>query len=241
MKLMVISVFILFLLPSVLAATLEITSPPEVVLNENFSVTLISDITEKSDVKIYIQNSESKIFSEIFNSGWKSSFYYISGSFPEKTDYILRAVKSAGDFEICAKLRKSGKTTAISSKCNPITIKPQQNSNEKKTIELPNKTEAQKENKNNEEAKDTQDSKNIPSQNLPPKSKVSSAGESAKESPPAQQNLSPPSNEKIILNSLQKPAVSEYITSQEKIRLAAIYFFPLLVILILILIIFNKI
>ncbi|MEK6892938.1 MAG: hypothetical protein AABX07_01935 [Nanoarchaeota archaeon] len=251
MNLIAISISLFFLLSFVSAANLEITSPSEANLNENFSVTIISDIAEKSDVKIYLQNSEAKIFSEIFSSGWKSSFYYVLGAFPEKTEYLLKAVKSAGDFEICAKLRKSGKTSITSSNCTPITIKPPQNSNENKPADAPNKTEAQKENSNgeakdNEEIKNVQNSKdgailNPPSSNLPVKSAAPASSESAKESQTTQQILSSPASEKLILNSIQKPGVSEYITSQEKLRLTAIYLFPFLVILILILIIFNKI
>jgi hypothetical protein len=55
-----------------------------------------------------------------------------------------------------------------------------------------------------------------------------------------QQNLVSES-EKIVLNSFQKPTISEYTTRQEKLHLTFIYLFPLLVILILILIIFHKI
>lgn len=110
------------LISNVSASSLSLESPPEVFLNDNFSVGVSYETSDILDIKIFIQDSSSKILSEIYNSGWKSSFYYLQSVFPQKSNFTLRAVKSAGSLQICVKLRK-GKQVLAETICKLIVVK----------------------------------------------------------------------------------------------------------------------
>lgn len=105
-------VFTLLLLVN-LANALEFSfnSASSVKLNEEFKVKVFASTSEVFDVKIYVKDSNDKVISEIYDQSWKSSFYFVKESFPSRTEYSVRVTKAYGSFDICVKLRKSGKTT----------------------------------------------------------------------------------------------------------------------------------
>ncbi len=102
-------------------AELSLDAPPEVFLGENFSVKLHYSSSDNLDVKITVQDNSSVIFSEIYNLGWKSSFYYLVEAFPKNSEFILRATKREGKFDLCARLRK-GKQILKDKFCKPIIV-----------------------------------------------------------------------------------------------------------------------
>lgn len=238
MNLMVISLafLILILAPISIAADLQISAPSEVNINENFTVKILSDVTDKSDVKIYVQDSESKIVSEIFSSAWKSSFYYLLSAFPEYSQYTLHVKKSSGNFTLCAKLRKTGSKSIISSPCVPFLVKETSVADKdsppaEETQVSNNRTRQEERSLASEQSAlssdEVQESAVLPLQNELTQIKNNSPLEK---------------NEKIILNSpLNSNSLEEYITPAEKSKLVISYAFSVLVILILILILKRKI
>ena len=112
---------LVLLLPLITALEFKLNTPESVNINESFKVSINAETTENYDVKIFIQDNEEKIISEIYNGGWKNPRYYIKSAFPNKTEFEIRAL-SAGNYEICVRLRKSGKTT-FDEACNKIDIK----------------------------------------------------------------------------------------------------------------------
>jgi hypothetical protein len=115
-------IFIIIIFLDFSSANFSIESPDIVNINQTFKVNIQSNITEDSDVKIFILDEQNKTISKIMNQGvWKSSYYYVLSSFPRDKSYSLLAIKS-GDYQICAKLRSQNKKI-IDSPCNQISIK----------------------------------------------------------------------------------------------------------------------
>lgn len=122
-KLVLASILFFQLISLTLALELNIDAPQEVSLNEQFDVSIISDVTDNADVKIIVQDENQATLSRILDgTTWKSSYYYLKTAYPEKNSYTLKIEKQATSAEICAKLRINDKRI-ISSPCIPITIK----------------------------------------------------------------------------------------------------------------------
>lgn len=109
---------LIFFISAVFA--LELSSPESVNLNDSFEVSVSSQASELSDIKIFAANDEKKIISEIFNDGWKNPFYYLKSVFPEQTIFKIRILE-AGEYDLCVRLRPSGKSS-FEEKCNPIQV-----------------------------------------------------------------------------------------------------------------------
>ena len=109
----------LFLLPNISALNFNIDSPEKVKVNESFFVIIEAQTSEVYDVKIFVENSDKKIISEIYNGGWKNPRYYLLSVFPQQSKFEIK-VLSAGDYPICARLRKPEKTN-FDEQCNNIT------------------------------------------------------------------------------------------------------------------------
>ncbi|MDP3881611.1 MAG: hypothetical protein Q8Q31_01905 [Nanoarchaeota archaeon] len=91
------------------AGKINLEAPSHININENFSVTVTYDSQEILDIKITVQDKESKVYSEVYEEGWKSSFYYLQEKFRSKSTYLLRANKEGEDLDICVRLRKGEK------------------------------------------------------------------------------------------------------------------------------------
>ncbi len=97
---------------------------PEIIeLNETFILSIKADTSENHDVKIFVKDENEKIISEILNDGWKNPFFYLKEVFPKQSDFKLHIVKSAAEYIICVRLRKSGKSQ-FEEKCNKIKVYP---------------------------------------------------------------------------------------------------------------------
>jgi predicted nucleic acid-binding Zn ribbon protein len=119
---MVISWFLIIAFSqTALAIEFEFSSPESVFMNEPFNVEISSPIKENLDVKIIVLDENKNTVSEIFNNGWKNPYYYLKSVYPNKTTFRIRAA-SLGNHEICARLRKTGKSS-FTEKCNEIIIK----------------------------------------------------------------------------------------------------------------------
>lgn len=110
------------------AAEISFTSPEQAEINEEFIVSISADFSDTSDVKAFVHTSEdtkissSEIISLIYNEGqWKNPWYYLNATFPEIKDYKVKATKSAGDRQICIRLRKLS-STSYKQECKPIKI-----------------------------------------------------------------------------------------------------------------------
>lgn len=132
MKLMVISLSLIFLLQFAAALNIDFESPSEIGIDEEFTVKIEADSTETFDVKIFVHTSEDKKISrgeyssEIMADDWQSSWNYINEAFPEEKTYKVKVVESPGERTICVRLRKSDtKTTNIECKTIEV-IEPEQ-------------------------------------------------------------------------------------------------------------------
>jgi hypothetical protein len=123
MKVMVISLLLIFILPAVLGASIDFSAPSSAQVNESFSVTLTSDENLQSDVKVYVKSGENDRISQTYNAGsWKSSFYYVPRVYPEQTRFDLRVLAQYDHAELCAKLRESESKKVGAEVCKPLTI-----------------------------------------------------------------------------------------------------------------------
>jgi predicted RND superfamily exporter protein len=122
MKLMAISLFLIFLIPTISAISFSLETPSEVKVNDEFTVSIISQETDTHDVKIFVEDPSSspKTISEILNleEEWQNSYYYVKQAFPQQTIFQLK-INSPGNWQICSRLRKSSPSTPT---CNDITV-----------------------------------------------------------------------------------------------------------------------
>ncbi|MEK6928908.1 MAG: hypothetical protein AABW65_03055 [Nanoarchaeota archaeon] len=227
-KFLFASIVFLLSISTVYALEFNFTSPANASLKDNISITILSNTTETYDVKIYVIDNSSKIISEIFLEKWRNPFYFLKSVYPKVSDYVIRVSKSAGNFRLCVKLRKSGKTIS-DEKCSNILIlsseeknisqeesnkSTQENVTLNSTIEKPllNKT-SQVEGKNNTE--------------------IIARAESSTEVK---------KQEKIILKSKNSSAEQKtFITKEGKTRFTIIYSFSVILLLIIVLLLLKRI
>jgi len=207
---------LLLLLPLVSSFDFSFVSPPEVIQEEEFSISISSESTsDLYDVKVYV-NDASREFSEIYDGEeWKSPYYYLISVYPETKEYRVKS-HFIGETNICIKLRKTGSSSATQV-CNPIRINPAVPSEED----------------NLDSAVESEDMAEEPSYD-----------EIILETTSSEQNLeefSPPkyNTEKIVLNPI-KEEVSFFMSKEEKIRLSMIYAFSFLCIIIIALLLLKK-
>ena len=127
-RITVISIILLSLISIVSSLDFEIDYPKEVEVNSEFLVKLSSDTNINHDLKIFVED-DSRDFSEIYNNGWKSPFYYINNIFPEKKEFRILS-HHFGETVICVKLRESEDKSKVSEKCDKIIVNLNQNNGE---------------------------------------------------------------------------------------------------------------
>lgn len=233
---MAISLLILPI-PKILA--LELSSPISVIMNEEFNVQISDNSTDTQDVKIFVENSSSKIISQTYNENiWKSSFYFVPTAFPEQKEFKIK-IKQIGEWEICVKLREN----KISSKplCNPIIVEGAE-VNEPTNDIPPQQTPQQSTSQSQEPSNNTEEQEKLET--------IVVQTETTSDFKPKKlqtQNLTnkKPQEEKelIVLNS--KPEVKEdtsttFTSKEEKTRGSIIYFFAGFCVLIIILLSLRK-
>ena len=205
------------------AQSLTFNYPNEVSINEEFSVVLDTSITETSDVKIFVHDSEDEsvsrgeYISEIFNSGWKDSWNYLNAVFPEQKEYKIRVTESPGARKICARLRKTG-AKSLTTFCQDITVI---------ATEKPKSSD-----EDEEESSPLSSSSNRASNKKETILPINTSSEEI----PKQQALSF-QNDKIVLNSqsISSGQKEEFVTKHEKIRKGIVYGFVGLLVVIVIL------
>ncbi len=117
---LVISIFI-FLIYSVNALEFSFDGPSSVKIKEEFVVKIYASTSEIYDIKVYVKDKNNDVLSEIYDGNWKSAFYFVKESFPSKTEYNARVTKISNSYELCVKLRKTGKTTT-NEKCSSLDV-----------------------------------------------------------------------------------------------------------------------
>jgi hypothetical protein len=219
MRLTAISAFLLILLPLTSAIDFTINYQDSVDINESFSVSISAATSDNYDVKVFIQNNETKsIISEIYNDGWKNPYYYIKSAFPETSSFTVHVKNYSSTAAACVRMRKVG-TSSYTERCGAITI-----SNAVAEEIPPAKEEKMPEN----ETKIVQTSK-INEEFVP----------AANISPQIPQPEQPASPERIVLNQ-KSPAKDYFISKEEKLRLFAVYSFTGLTIVIIIFLAMKK-
>ncbi len=227
------------------AIDFQFNSPESAELNKKFSVSIISNISEIHDVKIFVQDQEKNTLSEIFNDGWKSPFYYLKSAFPAKTEFEIQIIKSEGSQQICARLRKPGKTS-FDEKCNGILItKPSQTS-----LHTPiENTEQNTEESIQEPKEETETEQNTLQESIQePKEETNSPIKKNDSQPQLEQiNYQSPqdenTNEKIMLNPKPKEKLlkTQTITTKEGIkRDILVYAFVTFLMIVIILLALKK-
>jgi len=149
MKLTVIS--LIFLISTVSALDFQLSSPSSANLDEQFKVSLNADTSETYDVKLFVQNQNKEILSEIYGDGWKNSFYYLKSVFPQTSEFQVKITKFSENSELCARLRKSGKTS-FDEKCAQISI----NNKEIEETSAPKEVESKQETSSKPDIKETE-------------------------------------------------------------------------------------
>lgn len=233
----VISLTILILLLiQVSAQDFQFTSPESVNINNSFSISIMASTQEVHDVKIFVQDSNRNIISEIFNTEWKNPFYYLKSAFPEQTEFKIRILEYADNSSICVRLRKSG-ARPFTEKCNEINIlqisPSQELNNENNTTEDNNQNIIETTEQIPEEIKKPAEENNT-NNNLEQKQIKNISYQN--------QQIENLNNEKIILNSkpVKKEIQTVYTTKYDKIKLGIIYSFIAFCIIIIILLAFKQ-
>ncbi len=233
---MVISL-ILLILPSVSALSFEFSSPNSLEIYNNFSISISASVSEDYDVKIFVQDNETKItISEIYNEGWKNPYYYIKSAFPSRTSFIARVTNLSDNAVLCVRLRKTG-GSSYSEECKSLDISGSYPEPQEETAESADSLNS---------ANLSGSSDSLGSSGSEPPEEVLSASNMNKisedfiplkqEATSVQQTAS--QEETIRLNSPKPNEV--FVTSEEKVRLYAVYAFTFLVTLIVIFLIFKK-
>ena len=233
-RLFIIILTVISLIPISLALDFSLDSPDSVNQDEEFIVTINSNETDTYDVKIFVEDPSSspKTISQIFNEDeekYQNSYFYLKEIFPQQSEFKIKITK-AGNWEICARLRKSSPSFPI---CNPITVEENQNE------------ETQEENEEAEQdAEEEQDNEEI-EQNIEEENTTQPEDTSKEESEKQLENptISPTSQEPIFLNQKieENPKASQVLrTKQEKILLYIVYAFTLFTIIIIILLALKK-
>lgn len=211
-----------FLIPPVFSQEFEFSAPATALLNESFTVVLSSNTSETYDVKIFIQDKDKKILSQIYDDGWKNPHFYLKSAFPEKKEFDVRGVSSLGEQELCARLRIPEKTS-FKEKCMLFTL-------------LPSLAHARSEEKlpaKEEKAAFTENSSKKEIENI--SSAITPSYQALEKSSAAEKS------QKIILNTEEKDPLPSMITTRyQKQQSFLMYAFLAVCLVIIILLVLKK-
>lgn len=212
-------------LSSVSALEINLTSPDSVFLNEKFEVSITADTLETHDVKIYVEDENSKTISQILNGNeWKSSYYYIKAAFPETKEFKLKITKQ-GIWNICLRIRKDGTSNPVCNEISVISSSAEENEEEPSNSKENNSSE--------EQTKTEQKIEKIPEQTNTTIQEIPNT--------PLKETTE---NKRIVLNSkpqnTQTKSQEIFTTKKEKTRLAIIYGFAVFSVVIIILMALRK-
>ena len=223
MRFMAISLLSLFLFPLISALELQLSAPDSVDMNEEFKASISADSEEIHDVKIFVEDADSKTISQIYNSNdWQSSYYYVKEAFPAQLEFNLKITK-AGNWDICARLRKGSQASAPVCKpivANQVEEEPEEEQEEKQ--ETKNSKDEEEDEKEDVKVKPLKEEKIAPQQ--------------------VQLNSTPELvQEKIVLKAKPSQKISQvYETKQQSFRNWILYGFIALCIAIIVLLSFKR-
>src|SRR3989338_560791 len=80
------------LIPLSSALDFQFISQAEANAKESFQASINAETSDIYDVKIFVEDSNKKIVSEIYSDIWKSGFYYLKSVFPEKKEFKVRII-----------------------------------------------------------------------------------------------------------------------------------------------------
>ncbi len=224
MKFTAISLIVSILfISSVSAFIFDIESPESVNVGQSFIVSIDYDTTQIYDVKIFINDSGDNIISDIYNGDeWRSSYYYIKASYPERKDYdiivpIVANKDLSGTYDICARLRRTNQT-GFSDSCSKITVNLSPGSSNDQQDE--EEAEDDNDNENDEENESAEEETDEKAQdNTIQYRQIADNNTYNSDSSPNDY-----SDEKIVLNSKNDSQTSDlYISKQEKTRNWIVY------------------
>ena len=200
------------------ALDFSFNTPASAESGEPFTTSISASVSSTYDVKIFIQDENKNIVSEIFNGEWKNPYYFLKSAFPAQTEFKIRSLNASGNYKICARLRESGKTS-FTEKCNEIIIAFPPSS--KKSEETPKETPEKEQSNNNEQDEET------PPQEVNKSISQNSSASSSTQNLSYSSNKKISSNEKIILGSkpLNKEDSEVFTTKYETIRNFILYAF----------------
>jgi len=215
-RLLFSALFFIVLLNSVSTLNITMESPPEIEKDTEFQVEISADSNEKYDVKIYV-HEDTKAFSEIYDSEWKSPHNYIKEAFPERKKFLILS-HFFGETKICLKLRNSINQKEITQVCNPINVLEQSKNDD----ESSNTTDSQKDNEEIEENIGEYNSPAIPDNVNQQENKTNtnypqSANNTKQTTKQAQTTISAYPEEKIFLNQgSTKSSEQKYFSGIQK-------------------------
>lgn len=131
----------------VLGASVSLTSPEHVAMNESFDVSIDSEVQETRDVKIFVYNGDVQhVVSQIYwGNTWKNARYYLKEVYPQERTFKIRVITFEGASQICVQLRRPNATSYNEHVCNPIEIRTQEIIHEEPVESEENVTEIKKE------------------------------------------------------------------------------------------------
>jgi len=106
----------------------------EVFFEKEFNVKISCNCQNQIyDIKIFVEDNNSKIISSIYDSYWKSGNFYIKNAYPTTNEFRIKIkgnYTEKNEVNLCIRIRKPGKSS-FSEKCENINIYPN-NEKEKK-------------------------------------------------------------------------------------------------------------
>jgi hypothetical protein len=221
-----------------IALEISLDFPEKVKINEEFIVSIDADTLEIYDIKIFAHSSEDKeiksneYISEIFKEDWSNPWFYLQGSFPSVKEYSIRVIKSPGENEICARLRKPG-TSSIYTECSALTILDETESKNEITEEEISDEPTDPELEQKELSKLNESNKKVTATQTTPEEAIKD-----KIVPISTKQINP---EKIILNFQEiEPEIAEVTTKTQKKKLWILYGFLALCVIIIMLLALRK-
>ena len=221
-----------FLSPLVSSNNVSLSSPSEVVTNEQFDVSLNINTQENYDVKIYVEDKNSgKTISQILNvDKWQSSYYYLKDAYPQNSVFSVKIIE-AGKWEICLRLRNK---TISSPLCNQIEVLSSSEQTESDEEEINNGLEGKQINEENKEDEHINEEQEDNSEIVKEAEEI----QEFKQLSYTETNLT---KNKIILNANKEDYTKTITTKTEKTKLFMSILFSIFSFFILILLILKKI
>jgi len=219
-------VLILIFIPLAQATNFTFYASDEATTNEILEVQIQAPTQTDQDIKIYIQDSQNNIISEIYNEKWDNPYYYIKSAFPDNDEFDIKPLQE-GNHELCVQLRETGKT-GFTKKCQDITINPAEEQPPEQSTEQQEPSSSQEE---------EQEESNLPTIQTPNNTIAQLNQQQQNNQDPIQLT---PKTTPSLQNQKQLQSAISITTNKEKTRIAITYTFLFLNLIILILLFLKR-